>query len=247
MSEEFWNNSAKWYDRCVGEKGHYYHQTIVLPNVLRLLGLKKGDSLLDLGCGQGVLFRRLSKDIDYLGIDHSQDLIERAKRFSPDHFLCCDASKPLPIEKRDFDAACFILSLQNIELCEKAIANAARHLRKGGRLLLVLNHPCFRIPRQSHWGVDEKSKIQYRRMNGYMSSQKIPIQMQPSRSEKSPITYSHHHSLSKYTQWLANQGLVITAIEEWCSNKKSEGSRAKMEDRARCEFPLFLALLAKKT
>src|SRR5579872_4859138 len=54
-----WDSSENWYSSCVGEKGHYYHQTVVLPNVLRMLG--KFHSLLDLGCGQGVLARHLKE------------------------------------------------------------------------------------------------------------------------------------------------------------------------------------------
>jgi len=242
-----WNESEGWYSRCVGEKGHYYHTSVILPEVLRLLNLKKGESLLDLGCGQGVLFRHLPKGVDYVGVDASEALIKEAQRLSPGAFYTADATEPLPIEKKDFDAACFILSLQNIEFPDRAIANGARHLKKGGKLLLVLNHPCFRIPRQSQWGVDEQSKLQYRRLNLYMSPQKIPIQTEPSRGKDSAVTYSFHFPLSDYAAWLAKENCAIIGLEEWCSDKKSEGPRAKMEDRARREFPLFLALSAKKT
>jgi SAM-dependent methyltransferase len=244
-----WEESENWYSRCVGEKGHYYHQQIVLPNAVRLLDLKKSDSLLDLGCGQGVLLRHLPKSIEYVGIDGSKALIHEAKKLSPPtaQFIVADVTESLPIQKNDFDAACFILSLQNMQEPEKAISHAAHHLKKGGKLLLVLNHPCFRIPRQSSWGIDEPAKMQYRRMNVYMTPQKIPIQTHPGQGAKSPNTFSFHHPLSQYVHWLSQHGLLVSALEEWCSDKKSEGARAKMEDRARKEFPLFLALLARKS
>ena len=245
MSESGWNAAEAWYSRCVGEKGHYYHRSTILSNAIRLLKLKKGGSLLDIGCGQGVLYRHLPKGIEYLGLDRSEALIESARRLSDADFLVADASEKLPIDKTDFDAASFILSLQNMENPRGAIAQASAHLKKGGRLLLVLNHPCFRIPRQSHWGVDEKAKLQYRRMNLYMTPQTIPIQTQPGR-EDSPETYSYHHPLSSYISWISENRCGVTALEEWCSDKKSEGGSARMEDRARREFPLFLALLAEK-
>ena len=239
-----WNQAGKWYSQCVQEEGHYYHKSVILPSSLKLLDLKKGESLLDLGCGQGVLFRHLPKGIEYLGIDGSEKLIQEAKRLSPSaDFHVADVTEALPIEKKDFDVACFILSLQNMEFPERAIGNAARHLKKGGRLLIILNHPCFRIPRQSHWGMDESAKIQYRRLNLYMSPLEIPIQVQPGRN--TTTTFSYHFPLSSITHWLNQEHLAITAMEEWCSDKKSEGSCAKMEDRARREFPLFLAILAK--
>ncbi len=239
-----WDASEEWYSACVGEKGHYYHQSVIFPNVLRLLG--KFKSLLDLGCGQGVLARQLPKNIDYVGIDQSKALVSSAKKLTPSGtFLIADATAPLPIEKKNFERATFILSLQNMKDGFGAIGNASFHLKPQGKLLLVLNHPCFRIPRQTNWGVDEKMKLQYRRINSYMSPQEIPIQTHPSKKE-SEVTYSYHHSLSEISSWLQKHKLAIEVMEEWCSDKKSEGAKAKMEDRARREIPLFLAILAVK-
>lgn len=240
-----WDSSENWYTSCVGEKGHYYHQAVVLPNSLRLLG--KYSSLLDLGCGQGVLARHLSKEIEYWGIDQSKELISSAKKMTQSgHFIVADATKEIPIEKTDFERVCFILSLQNMEDGQGAIATAARHLKKGGKLLIVLNHPSFRIPRQSDWGYDEQMKLQYRRMNVYLTAQKIPIQTHPGKGSGSEVTYTYHHPISTYTKWLQQEKMSIVNLEEWISDKKSEGSRAKMEDRARKEFPLFLAILASR-
>ena len=245
-----WEEVEGWYSSCVGEKGHYYHQTLILPNALRLLGIKKSppSSVLDIGCGQGVFARALPPETIYCGVDYSPSLIEEAKRQTRRAsftFYHADATQPLPVEKTDFDCAIFLLSLQNMEHQDAAIANARKHLKKGGRLLLVLNHPCFRIPRQSSWGIDEASKQQYRRIQRYMSSMKIPIQMNPGKGNQSAETFSFHHSLSDTIGFLSKAHFSLTGLEEWCSNKKSEGAKAKMEDRARSEIPLFLALLAR--
>jgi len=231
MTKTSWHAS---YGDLVGEKGHYYHQTVILPNVLRLL--KGATSVLDMGCGNGVLSHHLPKTVFYTGVDASKSLLPKQK-----NFLLADCTKPLPLEKKDFDAACFILSLQNMEDGKAAVEQASKHLKPGGKLLLVLNHPCFRIPRQSDWGYDEQTKRVYRRVHHYMSPLKIPIAMQPSKKEKSEMTYSFHHPLCVYASWLKS----IIAIEEWCSDKKSEGGRAKAEDRARKEIPLFLAILGQ--
>lgn len=243
-----WDAAEKWYSGCVGEKGHYYHQAVVLPNALRLLDLPSASSLIDLGCGQGVLARQLPQKLIYCGVDLSKKLVDEAKRTTKRalcSFVVSDASaKKLPVDKHDFDRACFILSLQNMENGEAAIANAARHLQEGGKLLIVLNHPCFRIPRQSAWGVDAAAKLQYRRVNRYLTPMNIPLQINPGKGEKSAIFYSYHHPLSHYSEWLSKRGFVIQNMEEWLSDKKSEGSAARMEDRAREEIPLFLALVA---
>ena len=239
-----WDDAAGWYSGCVGEKGHTYHQSLILPNALRLLNLQPGESLLDLGCGQGVLSRHLPPGVTYVGVDSSSALILTAKRLSKNGaaFYTADVSSPLPIAKKDFDALCFILSLQNMEHPGEAIAQATKHLKPGGKCLLILNHPCFRIPRQSHWGIDAKEHLQYRRLNLYMSSLKIPIQVRPSQGQKSETVDSFHAPLSAFVQWLMRANIAIATMEEWCSDKKSHGARAKMENRARQEFPLFLAI-----
>ena len=77
-----WEGSHKWYNKIVSEEGHYYHQKVILPALLKLIDLKKTKSLLDLGCGQGVLARALPKTIEYTGIDLSPSLIKSAENLS---------------------------------------------------------------------------------------------------------------------------------------------------------------------
>jgi len=131
----------------VGEKGHYYHENLIFPSSLRLLSLKPGDSLIDLGCGQGVLCGQIPKQVAYTGVDAAPSLIQKAKQRFRGDFLVADLTKPLNLN--GFSHAAMILVLQNIEEPEMALQNAAKALKPGGKFLLVLNHPCFRIPRQS--------------------------------------------------------------------------------------------------
>lgn len=250
-SRTAWQKAGRWYDRATAEAGGYYHQQLVLPGVLRLLGIRADSTgaLLDLGCGQGVLARQLPRGVEYWGVDAAESLIAAAKRRDPKpgrRYLLGDATKPLPLEKRDFAYAAAALSLQNMEEPRRALANAGAHLRPGGKLALVLNHPCFRIPRQSRWEVDERSDMRFRRVDRYMGPLRIPIRTNPSLGERSPIAWSFHHPLSDYSRWLAQAGLLIESIEEWVSDKKSEGKTARREDRSRQEFPLFLAVCALK-
>jgi SAM-dependent methyltransferase len=240
-----WHKVGKWYNEKVGDRGSYYHEHVVLPGVVRLLKLNQNSSLLDLGCGQGVLARQIPKSVRYTGIDAAASLIAFAKKLdhNPFHqFLIGDVTQPLPLTDK-FTHAAIILALQNIELPELAIKNMAEHLVPGGRLVIVLNHPAFRIPRQSNWGIDAQSKLQYRRENIYMSPLKIPITMHPGSG--SGLTWSFHQPISAYTKMLAENHFVIETMEEWTSDKESTGSAGKMENRSRAEFPLFLSMLCR--
>jgi ubiquinone/menaquinone biosynthesis C-methylase UbiE len=243
-----WEKVGGWYQDIVGPAGHYYHQHVVLPGVLRLLDVKAGDRVLDLGCGQGVLARALPKRVGYLGVDIAKNLIESAKKLDhePGHdYLVANAAGKLEL-KTDFTQAACILALQNVDQPQRLLANAARALTEGGSLVIVINHPCFRIPRQSSWEVDATNKLQYRRINRYLSPLKVPIAAHPGQKQ-SAVTWSFHWPLRDLFAWLREAGLAVEALEEWESDKSSEGKAAKMENRARAEFPLFLALKAKKT
>lgn len=242
-----WNVVANWYNQIVGSQGHYYHQHVVIPNLLQLLNLQPDDSLLDLGCGQGIIAHVIPQITRYLGLDLAPQLISAAKKniHKPNfEFRTQDVTKPIKNVAYTFSHACIILALQNMQNQQAALQNAAAHLKPNGKLVLVLNHPCFRIPRQSGWGIDEKTKQQYRWINRYLNPLKIPISMHPGKNP-SAMTWSFHHSLQDYSNMLTQAGFIIEQIQEWTSDKQSEGKAAKSENRARAEFPLFLAIQAR--
>ncbi|MDQ3008525.1 MAG: class I SAM-dependent methyltransferase [bacterium] len=243
-----WNKVAPWYNKIVGQDGHYYHEHVVLPGVIRLLALDKLSTLLDLGCGQGILARSVRPVTSYLGLDNAPSLIAAAKKSNTQPayiFRAQDVTKVDSAATPTFTHAAIVLALQNMAEPEIALQNAAAYLKPRGKIVIVLNHPCFRIPRQSGWGVDDKTKQQYRWINRYRSALKIPILMNPGQ-QNSAVTWSFHRSLHDYSRMLQEVGLQLTMIEEWTSDKASVGKAAKMENRARDEFPLFMTLVAIK-
>jgi len=237
--ETSWEKSSQWYDDIVGEKGHTYHQELILPALLDLLNLQPNDHLLDVGCGQGVVARAIPKGVNYTGVDASPSLLKKAKiTFPHGQFIHADATKPYTLKEKATHAIC-ILSLQNMQDPKSALKQLAQNT--SGNVILVLNHPCFRIPRQSSWGIDEGKKIQYRRVDRYMSPLEIPIQTHPGKGGDDTVSF--HFPLSYWTNSCYEAGILIDDIEEWCSHKQSTGRMARMENRAREEFPLFMAIL----
>lgn len=242
-----WGKVSKWYGEIVGEKGHFFHQTIVIPGTLRLLSIEERDRILDVACGQGVLARRLSGEVSYTGLDLAHGLIADAKRMDKNkkhQYIVADVTKNIPGTGK-YNKAAIVLALQNIKEPNKTIALVSEKLDMGGKLVIVLNHPCFRIPRQSGWETDSKNKLQYRRVNRYMSPLEIPINMHPG-DRNSPATWSFHLPIEEYSNMLYENGFFIEKIEEWTSDKESVGKKARAENRAREEFPMFMAILAIK-
>lgn len=248
LSSSSWGKSSQWYGKIVGKEGHYYHQHTVLPVAIHLLNLSTNSVLLDIGCGQGVLSRAITHTIEYWGVDNSKALLKEATKLEtkPKHrYICSDATLPLALPKEHFTHAAVILALQNMRTVEPVFTNIAQALKKDGTLVIVLNHPCFRIPRQSGWTIDEQNKQQKRWIARYMTPMEIPIDMHPGKNDTT-LTWSFHQPLSYYIQALAAAGFVIETIEEMTSDKESVGKQSKMENRSRNEIPLFLAIKAKK-
>jgi ubiquinone/menaquinone biosynthesis C-methylase UbiE len=246
-----WDKVSGWYDNLVGDKGSDYHQNIILPGSLKLLSPKSGEKILDAACGQGIFCRKLAElGAEVTGIDSSPNLIRLAKKHSSHkqniEYYICKAEDLSILKGKIFDAATCIMAIQNIEYFREAIKQIYCVLKNGGRFLIVMNHPCFRIPRQSGWGYDEKRKLQFRRIDSYLSEQIIPIQMRPGKNPHL-FTWTFHRPLSSYFEALAQNSFNVAKLEEWSSHRKSKpGAKQRTEDRARLEIPLFLAILAIK-
>lgn len=243
-----WGKVAGWYDNLLSMEGTY-QKDVILPNLLRLLEIKKGEKVLDIACGQGFFSREIAKlGGEVTGADIAPELINFAKeKAGPnENYLVIPGDRLAEnITANNFDKAIIILAIQNIENLNGVLMQASRALKKDGKLFLVLNHPAFRNPKKADWGFDEKNKIQYRRVDEYLSESKIEIDMNPGEKDnsKKEKTVSFHRPLQVYAKALVKNGFLIGRIEEWNSHKQSEdGPRQKAEDKARKEIPLFMMI-----
>jgi SAM-dependent methyltransferase len=248
-----WEDVADWYRQIAGKRGPELAARALYPEVLRLAGRLEGQRVLDVGCGPGAFARLLAnRGAQVVGVDLSPRMVEAARESAAEaglgdrtRFEVADASAPGALPGGPFDLVFLVLSLQNMEDPEAVLGNAARALRPGGRLVLALNHPCFRIPGATHWGWDPRQRVQFRRIEAYKSSRKLEIQIHPGR-DPGLTRPSYHFSLETLFRALRASGLRVLDLVEPVSGARSEGGRAEAEDRARREIPLFLALLAER-
>lgn len=245
-----WEGVSDWYADYLAKPGTL-QADIVFPGVARLLSCKRDTNHLDIACGEGSFAEYLTQKtpLTFAGIDASPSLIQKATRrhLRSAEFNVGDATRfAHMLEPASFDSASCILALQNINPLLPVFRDIASALKPRGTFVFAINHPCFRQPRQSGWGWDEERKLQYRRVDRYTSDYEMPIIAHPG-SAPSIKTLSYHRPLEHYVNALAQAGFMIDACEEWTSNKISDsGPRAKAENVAREEIPLFLALRAKK-
>ncbi|MDQ5952689.1 MAG: hypothetical protein QG626_818 [Patescibacteria group bacterium] len=246
-----WEPVAKWYGKHLKEEDTFQSE-VIFPGALRLLYPVKGKSYIDIACGEGSFARAVANTgASVLGFDISSTLIKQAeaKKIKGATFRVANATDfARYYDPKSFDGAACNLAIQNIDDFAAVFHDAGKVLKPGAAFVIVLNHPMFRIPRQTGWGWDEKRGLQYRRTDAYLTPNEIPIVANPGEGAKSKVTYSYHRSLETYMKELAKAGFMVDAIEEWISHRNSDsGPRAKAENRSRTEIPMFMAIRAIKT
>jgi ubiquinone/menaquinone biosynthesis C-methylase UbiE len=244
-----WGSVTSWYDIMLADT-ESYQRKVILPNLLRLLDIKKGVRMIDVACGQGFFTHEFALNgARITGTDIAPELIAIAKKdASKEADFVVSSADALSFAKNDsIDAITIILAIQNINPIHTVFRECFRVLRAGGTLNLVMNHPSFRIPKSSDWQFDIKDNVEYRRVSRYLSESRVSIDMHPGDKKNTVKTISFHRPLQVYVKNLSNAGFMIDRLEEWASHKKSgRGPRQTAEDTARKEIPLFLFLRAKK-
>lgn len=265
LPDTSWDHVAAWYDKLVGEGKSDHHENVIIPGTMRLVRPRRGMRLLDVACGEGLLGRRLSElGVGIVGVDASARLVEAARRAvrrgphgaTDARFEVGDARRigevAAELELGEFDAATCIMALMNIEPLEPVLRGIASVLRPGGAFIAVILHPAFRAPGQTAWGWEKPGQRgkQFRRVHGYLSLGQTEITMNPGRAAHGAeriATWTFHRPIQHYVKALAAAGLMIEALEEWPSLRRSQaGPHAKEENRARKEIPMFLGWRAIK-
>ena len=113
--------------------------------------IKSHFKILDLGCGNGRLYKYLSPT-NYTGVDVSKNLINEAKKNHPNANFKTGSILEVPSKNEEFDMVFCIASLHHIpskNLRKKAIKEIKRILNKDGILVLT------------NWNLFQKKYIKY--------------------------------------------------------------------------------------
>jgi len=248
--ETSWDQVATWYDGWVGDRGSEYHRELAIPATMDLLRPQRGEVILDLGGGQGVLAPHLADaGAKVTVVDASPKLIAAAQRrharLPGVRFVVADARR-LPsvaaLEGGAFDGAVLLLSIQDMDPLEDVVRGLDWALAPHGRVVILMTHPAFRQPRHSGWGFDEDRQLTYRRIDGYLTPMAVPMK---SLGGGEP-TRSFHRPISAYVNALGDVGFAVDAMLELpdLPPERRPGRAARGDARAQAEIPIFLALRA---
>jgi ubiquinone/menaquinone biosynthesis C-methylase UbiE len=111
----------------------------IYKNVLQQLQLTVDDSILEAGCGAG-LFSSMVIDTgaQLIGVDAAPGLLDVARRRNPLNNFLEEDLESLPFMDNTFDVVTGFNSFQYAGSFDKAVAEAKRVLKPGGRLVLAI-------------------------------------------------------------------------------------------------------------
>ncbi|WP_242170552.1 class I SAM-dependent methyltransferase [Priestia koreensis] len=232
-SQTRWEQNAEHWDNYMGEASNRFHQELICPYTEKLLGVKPGQTVLDIGCGNGNFSRRLAAlGARVAAFDYSAKMIERAKGRSE-----ADLNE---IDYRVIDATNDDeLSSLGTEAYDHAVANMALMdiaditplayalhtlLKANGTFVFSVAHPCFQSPglKKIHETEDVDGQIITKnsiQLSTYLTPQ--PYQAIGIKGQTIPH-YMFHRSLSYYMNIFFEAGFMLDGMEE-PSFKKEKG------------------------
>jgi SAM-dependent methyltransferase len=148
---DIWDAKAAFWDERMGD-GNQFQLELILPAIERLLALRPGQRILDVGCGNGVSSRRLAHlGARVVAIDTSARFLELARSRSPGisdniEYRLLDATdeeRLLALGEGQFDALVSDMVLMDMPVIEPLARAGRRLLAPGGRFVFAVQHPAF--------------------------------------------------------------------------------------------------------
>lgn len=130
--------AKEWIDAIETEKGGARDRE-VYPMIRTWIKKNGFQKVLEIGSGQGICSQYV--EVDYVGVEPSQTLIDRANHLYPDKKFIKGSSYDLPLEDESQDAAFSVGVWFHIENLDDAHKELARVLKPNGKVLIITSNP----------------------------------------------------------------------------------------------------------
>lgn len=228
-----WDPDAENWVRWARTPGHD-HYWVYRDAFFDLVPLPAGPAV-EIGCGEGRVARDLAaRGHRVLAVDSSSALVRHAREADPTGSYVVADGAAVPFVSASFDLAVAYNSLQVVADMRGTVREAARLLRGGGHLCVVVSHPVSDLGRFIDAGPDEVFALR----RPYFESQRVDDTVE---WEGLPMTFrGWTYPLEDYFEALASAGFVVEKVRE----PRPDGTAARFEKWRR--IPLFLFLRAHK-
>ena len=200
---------------------------LAADTAMALLGNCDGTAVLDLGCGEGHVARRLARlGARVIAIDPVTRLLSAATGAEAVEPLGIAyhldrAEKLATVGDSSLDAVVAVLVLHHVEDLPGALRQVRRVLRRGGNLIAVLPHPWSDHPESSWLATEGRT----RRMIGAYCTEGFWSE-DPGGAE-APFSIReigwHHRTLGTWVDALAGSGFALRKVVEPTGGRRSDG------------------------
>ena len=209
-TEDPWERHATWWRETFTNGADLEYELQILP--LASSQLEGAARVLDLGCGEGHLARRLARGTRereiVVGREPSAAQLAGAVEQAGGPRYVRGVGERLPFRDGSFDGVVCCLVIEHSSDPDALLAEAVRVLAVGGRFLLLVNHPLFQGT-GSGLVDDQIMGERYWRVGPYLSEDVVYEEVDPGVR----LRFAHR-PLSRYVNPVTALGCVLTRLEE---------------------------------
>jgi SAM-dependent methyltransferase len=207
VGDSLWEQHAAWWQEEYTDGADAEYEEQILPLVERALGA--ATRVLDVGCGEGQVSRRLAnRGAQVVGFDPTAAQVRVARERGGTASFMRARAEQIPCRDHSFDAVVLCLALEHVDPFESAIHEVSRVLAPGGLFLLLLVHPLLQSP-GSGWVEDLNTNEHFWRIGTYLLDDVAVDEVEPGVS----LQFAYR-PLSRYVHTMGEAGLLIEDMVE---------------------------------
>jgi len=243
---ERWDRNAEQWHRNYGENDPS-RRHLLDPIIMEVLGDVSGKRILDAGCGDGYLSRKLARLGAVLtGVEFSPAMLAYAlEEHSRDNFPVTyyhgDITSMPFLTGGSFDVVVTNNVIQDVADYQAVFREFNRVLKAGGIYLHIENHPCYITP-VFGWVRDGSGNKLYRKVDRYFERGPFLTPWGP-KSGMEPSVY-WHRTLGDIMNYLISTGFRIMRVIEPEPTESAREACPSLVDNNR--VPDFLVLVCRR-
>jgi len=240
-----WDLAADSYAQGQASGRDFYRYEFFGPAQATICGNVEGLELVDVGCGSGYFAREMAaRGARVTGVDISPRMIALARdqeAAAPLGILyhAIDAAElAVALEPQSFDVVTSCVALQDMPRPLEVLRSIHATLKKGGRVVASIEHPCTNPPFRV-WERDAAGRKRWLCIDRYFDRGPREYTWNWPRAF---TTTANHAPLEDWVAWICEAGFDIRAMREPRPTEAAIRARPALADAARVPYFLIFDL-----